>query len=75
MSPIAEIGNKRMRSDNQDSRGFGDGSGNNYVTGFPIDSWDDSAMMSDDITRSTSFREDDIKAFTGLSSSETQVPY
>ncbi|VVA33230.1 PREDICTED: mRNAion factor [Prunus dulcis] len=72
MSPIAEIGNKRMRSDNQDSRGFGDGSGNNYVTGFPIDSWDDSAMMSGDITRSTSFREDDIKAFTGLSPSETQ---
>ncbi|CAN6696619.1 unnamed protein product [Malus baccata var. baccata] len=68
MSPISEIGNKRTRSNSQDARGFGDGRGNNYVTGFPMDSWDDSAILGDD----TGFRDDDVKAYTGLSPSETQ---
>ncbi|XP_009379429.2 transcription factor bHLH122 isoform X1 [Pyrus x bretschneideri] len=72
ISPISEIGNKRMRSNGQDAGAFGDGRGNNYVTGFPMDSWDDSAILGDDISGSTGFRDDDVKAYTGLSPSETQ---
>lgn len=79
MSPISEIGEKRMRSNNQDATGggFGEGRGNNYVSGFPIGSWEESPLLADDIIGSTGFRDDDddVKAITGLSASETQVAY
>lgn len=73
MSPIIEIEEKN----NLESAGFGDqGSGSNYGTGtLPMGgSWDDSAVMSDNITGLKRLRSlDDTKSF---SASETQkVPY
>lgn len=79
MSPISEVGEKRMRSNNQDRTGggFSEGRGNNYVSGFPMGSWEDSSLLADDIIGSTNFRDDDddVKTITGLSASETQVEY
>ncbi|XP_004295210.1 PREDICTED: transcription factor bHLH122-like [Fragaria vesca subsp. vesca] len=76
MSPISEVGEKRMRSNNQDRTGggFSEGRGNNYVSGFPMGSWEDSSLLADDIIGSTNFRDDDddVKTITGLSASETQ---
>lgn len=73
MSPIADIEDKS----NIASAGFGDqGSGKNYGTGtLPVrGSWDDSAVMSENIAGLKRLRSlDDSKPF---SASETQqVPY
>lgn len=73
MSPIIEIEDKN----NLESAGFGDqGRGSNYGTGtLPMGgSWDDSAVMSENITGLKRLRSlDDTKPF---SASETQqVPY
>lgn len=75
MSPIAEIDDKNMVAHNPDSGNFGEGRGDDYVTGFPIGSWDDSAMMSDNITGLKRVRDDDAKTFSNLKVSETQVVY
>lgn len=68
-----------MRANNLDPTGggFSEGRGNNYVSGFPIGSWEDSSLLSDDIIGSNSFRDDDedVKTITGLNASETQVVY
>ncbi|KAG2674992.1 hypothetical protein I3760_13G163300 [Carya illinoinensis] len=72
MSPIAEIDDKNMVAHNPDTGNFGEGRGDDYVTGFPIGSWDDSAMMSDNITGLKRVRDDDAKTFSNLKVSETQ---
>lgn len=69
MSPIAEIDDKNMVATNQDSGGFGDSRANNYVPSFPVGSWDDSSIMSDNIAGLKRLRDEDVKPF----SSETQV--
>ena len=71
MSPIAEMGNKNTGENSPDSGGFGETPGNNYVSSYPIGSWDDSAMMSIDSKRHLT---DDDRILSGLNSSETQVP-
>lgn len=68
MSPIVEIDDKNMVATNQDSGGFGDSRGNNYVPSFPMGSWDDSSIMSDNIAGLKRLRDEDVKPF----SSETQ---
>ncbi|GMN26444.1 hypothetical protein TIFTF001_001309 [Ficus carica] len=68
MSPIAEIDDKNMVATNQDSGGFGDSRGNNYVPSFPVGSWDDSSIMSDNTAGLKRLRDEDVKPF----SSETQ---
>lgn len=74
MSPIAEIDDKNLAS-NPDSGGFGEGRGDNYVTGFPIGSWDDSPVIADDISGLKTLGDDDGKTFASMNMSETQVAY
>ncbi|KAJ6704747.1 TRANSCRIPTION FACTOR BHLH FAMILY-RELATED [Salix purpurea] len=69
MSPIAEMGNKNTGENSPDSGGFGEAPGNDYVSSYPIGSWDDSAMMSIDSKRHLT---DDDRILSGLNSSETQ---
>lgn len=75
MSPIAEIEDKNMAANNPDSGGFGEGRDDNYVTGFPIGSWDDTAMISDNIAGLNTLVDDDEKPFSNINVSETQVAY
>ena len=71
MTPISEIGNKSS----PDNGSFGEGQDNNggFITGFPIGSWDDSAIMSESFTGLKSSRDDEAKTFSGLNASEAQV--
>ncbi|KAM3693248.1 hypothetical protein ACJW30_08G151900 [Castanea mollissima] len=74
MSPIDEIEDKNVVVvNNPESGGFGEGRSSNYVTGFPLGSWDDSAMISDNITGLKRLRDDDdVKSFSNINVSETQ---
>ncbi|KAK7858777.1 transcription factor bHLH130 isoform X1 [Quercus suber] len=74
MSPIDEIEDKNMVvANNPESGCFGEGRSSNYVTGFPLGSWDDSAMISDNITGLKRLRDDDdVKSFSNINVSETQ---
>lgn len=66
MSPIDEIEDKNMIvANNPESGGFGEGRSSNYVTGFPLGSWDDSAMISDNITGLKRLRDDDDNVEAG----------
>lgn len=69
MSPIAEIGNKNMGENSPDNGGFGDAGSNNYVTGFPMGSWDDSAIMT---AGAKGLTEED-RSLSGINASENQV--
>uniref|UniRef100_A0A2N9J1C8 BHLH domain-containing protein n=2 Tax=Fagus sylvatica TaxID=28930 RepID=A0A2N9J1C8_FAGSY len=73
MSPIAEIEEKAIAANNPESGGFGEGRSNNYVSGFPLSSWDDSELISDNITGLKRLRDDhDEKPFSNINVSETQ---
>ncbi|KAF7805387.1 transcription factor bHLH122 [Senna tora] len=61
MSSIAEIGDKSNTENNPDSESFGESQDNEFITGFP--SWDDSAVMSDNIAGLKRFRDEDAKTF------------
>lgn len=51
MSPIAEMEDKNMIASNPETAGFREDRGDNFVGGFPpMGSWDDAAMLSDNIT-------------------------
>ncbi|KAF3950125.1 hypothetical protein CMV_016667 [Castanea mollissima] len=66
MSPIDEIEDKNVVVvNNPESGGFGEGRSSNYVTGFPLGSWDDSAMISDNITGLKRLRDDDDNVEAG----------
>ena len=76
MSPIAEIEEKAIAANNPESGAFGEGRSNNYVSGFPLSSWDDSELISDNITGLKRLRDDhDEKPFSNINVSETQVAY
>nr|WIE96131.1 basic helix-loop-helix transcription factor [Loropetalum chinense var. rubrum] len=65
MTPISNIGNKSMgQSTSPDSGSF--------IPGFPIGSWDDSTIMSENFTGLKRARDDDRNTFSGLNASETQ---
>lgn len=72
MSPIAEVENKSMGVSSPNSGGFGENRGTDYSTGFPIGSWDDSTMISDDITGVKRLRDED-RTLSGLNASDTKV--
>jgi len=73
MSSRAEIGNKNTTQNNPENEGFAESQGNEFIPGFPVGSWDDSAIMSDNMTGLKRYREEDVKPFSGLNVPETQV--
>ncbi|XP_031388420.1 transcription factor bHLH122-like isoform X2 [Punica granatum] len=64
MSPIAEMGDKRMGDNIEEVDPFGESS--NFVTDFPITSWDDSENYGS-LKRG---RDEDEKNFSGLNATE-----
>ena len=69
MSSIPEIGDKANRENNPESEAFGD----EFITNFPVGSWDDSAIISDNISGLKRYRDDDGKTFSGVNAAEAQV--
>lgn len=67
MSPIVEADNKTSNA------GFKEGHNSNYSTGFPMDSWDDSSMMPENIVSEVNRLREDDRTLSGLSATETQV--
>ncbi|XP_022754279.1 transcription factor bHLH130-like isoform X2 [Durio zibethinus] len=65
MSPIAEMGNKSMSPNSSENTGFGDNRRNNYSSGFPVTSWDDPVMISDNMSGVKRLGEDD-RSLSGL---------
>ncbi|KAE8734751.1 bHLH129 protein [Hibiscus syriacus] len=61
-APMAELGNKNICSENS---GFGENLPNNYSSGFPATSWDESMMISDNMSGIKRLREDD-RSLSGL---------
>ncbi|XP_061364841.1 transcription factor bHLH130-like isoform X2 [Gastrolobium bilobum] len=73
MSSIADIGDKLGNGENnQDSEAFAESHGNDFMTGFSVDPWDDSPVMSDNVSGLKRFRDNDAKPFSGLNAAETQ---
>ncbi|XWS71133.1 hypothetical protein CRYUN_Cryun03dG0112400 [Craigia yunnanensis] len=65
MSPIAEMGNKNMVPNSSENAGFGENRCNNYSSGFPVTSWEDSMMISDNISGVKGLGEND-RSLSGL---------
>ncbi|XVE78846.1 hypothetical protein DITRI_Ditri14bG0011000 [Diplodiscus trichospermus] len=66
MSPIAEMGSNNMGQDSSGNAGFG-------ASGFPVTSWDDSMIISDNMLGVKGLREDDRSiSGLGLDGAETQ---
>ncbi|RDX74863.1 Transcription factor bHLH122, partial [Mucuna pruriens] len=73
MSSRAEIGNKSSNTQNNvENEGFAESQGNDFIPGFPVGPWDDSKIVSDNITGLKRYRDDDVKPFSGLNASESQ---
>lgn len=71
-----EIGNSSNPQNNLESEGFAETRGDDFIPGFPLGStWEDTAMISDNITGLKRYRDDDdVKPFsTGLNAAETKV--
>ncbi|XP_039024016.1 transcription factor bHLH122-like isoform X2 [Hibiscus syriacus] len=62
ISPIVEMGNKNISSENA---GFGENHPSNYSSGFPAAAWDNSMMISDNMSGIKRLREDD-RSLSGL---------
>ncbi|KAK7312423.1 hypothetical protein VNO77_36267 [Canavalia gladiata] len=72
MSSIAEIGNKSNKQNNPENEGYAESQGNDFIPGFPVGgAWDDSTIMSENITGLKRYREEDVKPFSGLNAAET----
>lgn len=69
MSPISELGDKRMEASIDEGAAFGEGNANDYVAGYPMSSWEDSASMSENFNALKRSRDDD-KKFSGLNASD-----
>ncbi|XWS73508.1 hypothetical protein CRYUN_Cryun02cG0135600 [Craigia yunnanensis] len=66
MSPIAEMGNKSVGPNSSENAGFGEHRRNSYSSGFPVTtSWDDSMMISDNMSGVKRLGEDD-RSLSGL---------
>ncbi|XWS28267.1 hypothetical protein CRYUN_Cryun25bG0051900 [Craigia yunnanensis] len=72
MSPIAEMGNKNMRPNSSENAGFGENHHNNYSSGFPVTSWDDSMIISGNMSAVKRLREDD-RLLSGLDLDEAET--
>lgn len=49
MPPISEMGTKGMGDQGTSFEGQRNDGGGNYITGFPVSSWDDSGMLSENL--------------------------
>ena len=76
MSPITDMENKNMCPNSSENAGFGENRHNNYSSGFPVTSWDDSMIISVNMSAVKRLREDD-RLLSGLylDGAETQVVY
>ncbi|XP_022731885.1 transcription factor bHLH122-like isoform X2 [Durio zibethinus] len=60
MSPIAELGNENVGPKNSSENvGFGENRHKNYSSRFPVTSWDNSTMISDNMSGVKGLSEDD----------------
>eukprot|EP00258_Populus_trichocarpa_P033470 XP_024449489.1 transcription factor bHLH130 isoform X3 [Populus trichocarpa] len=48
MDPVAEMGNKNMGENSPESGGYSETRSSNYVSGYPIGSWDDSETQQNE---------------------------
>ncbi|XP_004486946.1 transcription factor bHLH130-like isoform X1 [Cicer arietinum] len=72
MSSIAEIGDKGNRENNQENDVFGENRGNDYISEYQVDTWDDTEMMSENVGGLKRFRDNDSKQqFSGLNASSS----
>ncbi|XP_077210411.1 transcription factor bHLH130-like isoform X2 [Tasmannia lanceolata] len=73
MSQISEMGSESIGGSSPDDSSLGNGNSGNrcYIPGFPISSWDDSSLMSENFTDLKSVRDINGKMISGLNSSET----
>ncbi|KAE9585972.1 putative transcription factor bHLH family [Lupinus albus] len=72
MSAIAEIEDKGNRENNEDIEGFAESHSNDFISGFNGGSWDDSQVMTNNVTGLKRHRDDELKPFGGLNATETQ---
>ncbi|XP_027077375.1 transcription factor bHLH130-like isoform X2 [Coffea eugenioides] len=74
MSPISEIDSTGMGDNNLGDKKFGEGQRNDsgYITGFPVTSWDDSALLSDSFLKGLGDDDDDSKTLSNAVASENQ---
>lgn len=72
MSPISELGDKRMEASIDEGAAFGEGNAKDYVAGYPVISWEDSTSLSENFNALKRSRDDD-KKFSGLNASELVV--
>ncbi|KAJ0961732.1 hypothetical protein J5N97_000051 [Dioscorea zingiberensis] len=74
MSQISEMGSESMggSSPEESNLGSGNGSGRCYIPGYPVGSWDDSPMLTDNFSGLKRAREADGKIIAGLNQSEPQ---
>ncbi|GAU51409.1 hypothetical protein TSUD_413200 [Trifolium subterraneum] len=71
----AEIGSSSIPPNNPEPEGFAETRGNDFIPGFPLGTtWEDTAMISDNITGVKRYRDDDdVKPFSaGLNPAETK---
>lgn len=76
MSPMAGIEKKSIRESNQDTKSFSESQTSDFgSTSFPVGSWDESAVMSDNIVgrKVLEDNDDDEKSYSNLNISDTQV--
>ncbi|XP_008776552.1 transcription factor bHLH130-like [Phoenix dactylifera] len=74
MSQISEIGSEGMggTSPEKSNLGVGNGRGRCYIPGFPVATWDDSPLLSDNYSGLKRVREAEGKIVAGLNPSEPQ---
>ncbi|KAK7262550.1 hypothetical protein RJT34_30124 [Clitoria ternatea] len=72
MSSIPEIGNKSNAQNNPEGEGYAESQCSDFIPGFPVSPWDDSAMVSESMTGIKRYREEDVKPFSGLNAAENQ---
>ncbi|EHA8586421.1 transcription factor bHLH130 [Cocos nucifera] len=74
MSQISEIGSEGMggRSPEESNLGVGSGGCRCYIQGFPVASWDDSPLLSDNYSGLKRAREAEGKIIAGLDQSNPQ---
>ncbi|KAL5055832.1 hypothetical protein RYX36_036514 [Vicia faba] len=71
-----EIGNSSIPQNNLENEGFAETRGDDFIPGFPLGStWEDTAMISDNITGLKRYRDDDdVKPFSaGLNAADTKI--
>lgn len=76
MSPMVGIEKKSIRETNQDTKSFAESQTSDYgSTSFPVGSWEESAVMSDNVVgqKPLEDNDDDEKSYSNFNISDTQV--